>query len=72
MPVMRAVLVGLATSMVALLRSGASLHPEIPVLRHQFAAFHGGGIALDSSRPTAFSGYGSRESGPASRTPSSS
>ena len=40
---MRAVLIALATSMVALLRSRASLHLEILALRHQLAVLQGGG-----------------------------
>jgi hypothetical protein len=40
---MRAILIALATSVVALLRSRASLHLEILALRHQLAVLQGGG-----------------------------
>ena len=40
---MRAVLIALATSMVALLRSRASLQLAILALRHQLAVLQGGG-----------------------------
>ena len=41
-PAMRAVLVALVVTMVSVLRSRASLHPEVLALRHQLAVFQSG------------------------------